>query len=256
MIDYTTVTELSGELASQEQLQRMCNRYFWAGQYAKDKQLLEVACGTGQGLNYLASIAQKVTAGDICEPIVNRAKKIVRSDIEIKQLDAASLPFPEASFDLILLFEAIYYLPQPNLFLQECQRVLKPQGKLLIVTANKDLYDFSPSPFSHEYLGVLELKALLSKHNFNAVFYGDTPLNTVNLRQKILRPIKKIATQLNLIPKTMTGKLLFKKLFFGNTAVIPDFISADTLPYIKPTPLVDDQSDKQHKVIFCEATLL
>lgn len=48
--DYVFVTEISGEEVTQEQIDRLCNRDYWAGQYCTGKDVMEVACGTGQGL--------------------------------------------------------------------------------------------------------------------------------------------------------------------------------------------------------------
>ena len=48
--DYLDVTELSGDEVSEEQVVRLCQRYYWAKEYCVDKVVLEVACGSGQGL--------------------------------------------------------------------------------------------------------------------------------------------------------------------------------------------------------------
>ncbi len=150
-MDYKDVTELSGEEISQEQLQRICNRYYWAGSYCQDKDALEVACGTGPGLGYLSRISQRLVAGDISEEILSIARLHYEERVDIQQFDASSMPFPNQSFDVVLIFEAIYYLPNVEQFMKECRRILRPAGILLIVTANKDLYDFNPSPYSHGY---------------------------------------------------------------------------------------------------------
>lgn len=255
MVDYTTVTEISGDKVSKEQVQRMCNRYFWAGEHIRDKEVLEVACGAGHGLKYFATTARRVVAGDITDTLVTKAKANAGPTVEIHRLNADSLPFADQSFDTIILFEAIYYLENPSYFLKECQRVLKPQGKLLIATANKDLFDFNPSPYSHQYYGVPELNTLLAQYGFKSRFFGDTPLQSVPLKQKILRPIKKLAVKLNLIPKSMKGKQFLKKLVFGEMMEMPHFISSETMSYIKPTEIPNFLQDKKHKVIFCEATL-
>jgi SAM-dependent methyltransferase len=101
------------------------------------------------------------------------------------------MPFDDKSKDVIILFEAIYYLPNVEEFIKECIRVLRPGGCVLIATANKDLYDFNPSPHSHTYYGVVELNELISSHGFKTEFFGDTPVERVPLRQRIFRPIKK-----------------------------------------------------------------
>ncbi len=53
-IDYTTVIELPGNRFTQEQSERMFHRYCFAAHFSTGKDILEVACGTGQGLDYLA----------------------------------------------------------------------------------------------------------------------------------------------------------------------------------------------------------
>ena len=49
-VDYSLVTKLSGSYVSREQIDRICNRYYWEGKYCYNKDVLEVACGEGQGL--------------------------------------------------------------------------------------------------------------------------------------------------------------------------------------------------------------
>ena len=72
-IDYTTVTEMSGEYVSVEQIERLCNRYYWAGNYCKGKDIVEVACGTGQGLGYLSTLANSIQGGDCSKEILEKA---------------------------------------------------------------------------------------------------------------------------------------------------------------------------------------
>ena len=76
------------------------------------------------------------------------------------------MPFEDHSADAVILFEAIYYLPAVEQFVDECRRVLRPRGLVLIATANKDLYDFNPSPHSHAYYGVVELYRLFAERGF------------------------------------------------------------------------------------------
>ena len=62
--------------------------------------------------------------------------------IRLRQFDAQDMPFEDKSKDVIIMFEAIYYIPDAERFVRECERVLPSGGKVLIATANKDLYDF------------------------------------------------------------------------------------------------------------------
>jgi ubiquinone/menaquinone biosynthesis C-methylase UbiE len=87
-VDYLSVTELSGSYVSQEQIDRIYNRYYWAGKYCHNKDVLEVACGTGQGLGYLSKIAKSLNARDYSEKILEIAREHYGNIITLKQFDA------------------------------------------------------------------------------------------------------------------------------------------------------------------------
>ena len=249
---FKDVTEMAGDEISAEQLQRLCNRYYWAGDYAAAKDVIEVACGTGAGLGYLASIARSVQACDIADDVLARPRAHYGSRVRIDTADAAKLPYGDNSADVILMFEAVYYLPDAVAFLLECARILRPNGVVLIASANKDLYDFNPSPFSHVYYGAGDFKALAQAGGFNVIeLAGGTPITRTSLRQKVLRPVKKIVVSLGLMPKTTAGKKWMKRLVFGNMVQLPDEIDANTGPYEKPQPVQDAGPNRDYKVIFC-----
>lgn len=250
---FVDVTEIAGQMISAEQLERMCNRYYWARQFVEGRDIVEAGCGAGQGLGYLALCARTVVAGDISEEVLERAKATYGETVELKVFDAAAMPWPDASFDVVLLFEAIYYLPDVGAFFREVNRVLRPGGYLLIATANKDLYDFVPSPFSVAYYGVPELGALARSYGFSPEFWGFVDIGSVSVRQRILRPLKSVASRLGLIPKTMAGKELLKKLFFGRLVPMPASILDTPIDYVEPTPLPADRADRRFKVIYCAA---
>ena len=255
MLDYLSVTEISGSYVSQEQIDRICNRYYWAGKYCHNKDILEVACGTGQGLGYLSKISKSLNAGDYSEKILKIAQEHYGNRIALRQFDAQNMPYKDNSLDVIILFEAIYYLPSAEKFISDCRRVLRDGGKVLIATANKDLYDFSPSPYSYKYYGVVELKELFTKQGFTVEFYGNTQVDTLSLLQKLFRPVKKWAVKFGLVPKTSKGKKIIKRLIFGRLLKMPAEIKENMVPFVEPTKLSSSQSDKKHKVIYCVATL-
>jgi hypothetical protein len=43
--DYVSVTEIAGDEVTQEQINRLCNRYYWACLHCSGKDVVEVACG-------------------------------------------------------------------------------------------------------------------------------------------------------------------------------------------------------------------
>lgn len=254
-VDYQSVTELSGDEITQEQVVRMCHRYYWAGTHCIGKKVLEVACGTGQGAGYLKGLASSYHAGDYSEEILKMARSHYGDRIDFQQFDAQKIPFADTSLDVVILFEAIYYIPSAERFVAECKRVLRQGGKVLIATANKDLYDFNPSPHSYLYYGVKELSQLFGEAGFTTQFFGYIPVDSLSLKHKILRPVKKIVVNSGLMPKTMAGKKLLKRLVFGSLVPMPAEIIADMFEYISPTPIAAIKPDHLHKVIYCAASL-
>ena len=254
-INYVSVTEISGDEVSQEQIDRLCNRYYWASQYCGGKDVLEAACGSGTGLGYLSSISKHLEAGDYSDSILSVPRRHYGTRIPLTQFDALHIPYKNHSKDVIILFEAIYYLPDAELFVKECARVLRPNGFVLITTANKDLYDFNPSPYSYKYYGVTELNQLFLSYNFQTEFFGDSPLNQISFIQKVLRPVKKFAVQYGLIPKTMSGKKIFKRIVFGKLVSMPNELPAEVNIRKDFPKLQSNKQDTGHKIIFCAAML-
>jgi SAM-dependent methyltransferase len=251
--DFPSITELPGDVGSREQVLRSHRRYYWAKDYVEDRDVLEVACGAGQGLGLLARAARRVVGGDVSAEVLEAARRHYGNRIELREFDAGYLPFGEGTFDVILLFEAIYYLDSPVAFIDEAHRVLRPGGTLLIVTANKDLFDFSPSPFSVGYYGVVELGEILHRAGFETRFFGDTPVESVSPRQRLLRPIKYLITASGLMPKSKRMKAVLKRLVFGPSVSLPAEIGPGVNVGMMPSEIPADRADHRHKVIHCEA---
>ena len=102
MTDFLDVSELAGDDVTREQVERIFHRYAWAASFCRGKDVLEAACGTGQGLGMLAGVAKKVVAGDFSEAMVRRSKAHYGDRLEILRFDAQALPFVNASFFLWL----------------------------------------------------------------------------------------------------------------------------------------------------------
>jgi len=253
MGNYTTVTELPGQEASSEQLARLYHRYKFASQFCEGKDVFEVACGAGIALGYLARKARRVVGGDIDENNLKFAQEHYkgRHNIQLFLIDAHKLPFTDNSFDVMILFEAIYYLLHPERFIREAQRVLRKGGNLLICTVNKDWSGFNPSPYSYEYFSIYELFGLLKQENFNNIaVYGGCPVTVETLKDRTISLIRRVAVALNIIPKTMKGKELLKRIFFGKLLPLPPEISGGMAEYIPPVIIPYDSPNFGYKVLY------
>jgi ubiquinone/menaquinone biosynthesis C-methylase UbiE len=249
-IDYSLLTEVPGSLASSEQIQRMVTRYRFARDYCRGKDVLEVACGSGQGLGTLAESARKVVGGDYMENLLRRAQSHYGTRMPLLRLDAQTLPFRRETFDVVILYEAIYYLEEPSRFVSECKRILRPGGYVLICQPNKSLPDFHPSPHSFRYFTPPELAEMLTPIGPRTTFFGDAPVDYTSLKSKVLSFVKKTIVRMNLMPRTLKGRERLKRMIYGELLPIPPEIGADRLSYAAPQPIAADQPDGQYRVLF------
>ena len=200
-----------------------------------------------------------MTGIDIDNGLVDIARRTYgnRPNVEVLFGDAEHLPFPDSIFDVLLLYEAIYYLPSPDKFLRKALRVLKNGGTLIICSANKSLKDFNPSPFSYSYFSADELSGLLENNGYsNVQIYGQTPVDRESSLSAFLSCLKRLAVKMNLMPRTMAGKEILKRLFYGKLHELPPEITDAMGAYSRPQLITANRSNADYKVLFalCQAS--
>lgn len=253
---FVTITETPDTRASSEQLSILYTRYHLARRLSAGRDVLEAACGAGVGLGLISSVARSTEAGDI-DP-GNCASALAtyqgRPGLRISQLNAESLPFPDASFDTVILLEAIYYLPNPEAFLREAARVLRPAGTLLLSSVNCQWTGFNPSPYSVRYFGAAELDALLRSQHFLPQLWAAFPESGHGPAGALLASVKRVAVRFHLIPKTMKGKELLKRLFFGPLLPIPRELPLDAAPLGTLVRVEEVADQSRFKFLYAIAT--
>jgi tocopherol O-methyltransferase len=102
--------------------------------------ILDVGCGIGGSSLYLAEKFNARATGITLSP-VQAARAQARSQAaglgdrtQFLVADALAMPFADNSFDLVWSLESGEHMPDKHQFLQECYRVLKPGGLLLMAT--------------------------------------------------------------------------------------------------------------------------
>ena len=141
-------------------------RYRFAQRFSAGKVVLDAASGSGYGSAMLGENAEKVFGVDISEEAVDYASAHYASPrVEFQTADCMALPFPAATFDLVVAFEIIEHLAEPEAFLEELKRVLSPTGILLLSTPNRVYYTEERgevNPFHHREFNFAEFTAMLA----------------------------------------------------------------------------------------------
>ncbi len=102
-------------------------------------RILDVGTGPGIIAFLLADIGHNVTGVDLSEEMLKRARENTERlelPVEFRLGDAEALPFPDDTFDAVINRHLLWTLPDPERALCEWKRVLKPDGKLVIVDGN------------------------------------------------------------------------------------------------------------------------
>lgn len=135
--------EVSGEIGIEH-----FSRYYAISHISEGKRVLDLACGDGYGSFHLSETAQSVLGVDIDTQSILRAKeKYQRQNLDYREGDATNIPAGDSTFDVVVSFETIEHITgeQQQAFLREIQRVLQPDGLLLMSTPDKKFYSDIPN---------------------------------------------------------------------------------------------------------------
>ena len=142
-------------------------RYALAARFARGRSVLDLGCGSGYGTADLARVADTAVGVDLAPEAIAYANRHFPG-VEFLLCSASAVPFPAASFDLVSAFEVIEHLEDWRGLLAEAQRLLKPDGLLIVSTPNKRYYAESraksgPNPFHEHEFELREFRTALGE---------------------------------------------------------------------------------------------
>jgi ubiquinone/menaquinone biosynthesis C-methylase UbiE len=173
---YDRVAAWSASPAHAAEMTALC-RALWLSRGAT---VLDIGCGTGASLKGLRRGGLTPIGVDYPAAWIG-----VCSERPVARADAAQLPFRDASFDAATMMHSVAHLTDPAAALGEAFRVLRPGGKLGIVTPNQQYLeamelvhtftDYRPDPTVHAHYTRDELSELVRGAGFSvasAVAWG------------------------------------------------------------------------------------
>lgn len=101
----------------------------------KSAKVLELGCGTGTYVRYLAGLGHVITGVDYALPVLGRA---LEADAKGRYVaaDGYELPFVPGSFDLVVCIGVLQAVSRPEQLLDEIIRVLRGRGIIVVEALN------------------------------------------------------------------------------------------------------------------------
>jgi SAM-dependent methyltransferase len=237
----------------------MYTRYTTAASLSANKRVLELGCGAGQGFGMLAASAKSLVGGDYSSALLNDAQRHYGARIPLVCLSADALPFKAGSFDLVLCFEASYYVADMERAFDDIARVLAPGGSVLFVNANPEREDFIESPHSVHYHSASEFRTALLRRGFAVDVAGAFPTHARSDKSRarvagaMFSVARRVLQGLRLVPSTLKGRARLKRLLHRKLRNVPAELTlgfGETAPQMPLGP----GSQPGYKVLYVHGT--
>jgi len=139
---------------------------------AKGQRLLDIGSASGCLLEHLKNLGYLAEGLEICKETALYAQS--KRGLTVSTLTLEETHYEDASFDIVHASHLIEHLNDPDSFIKECYRILKPLGKLYLTTPNIESLqaflfksEWRSAINDHLFLfGKSSLRALLNKNNF------------------------------------------------------------------------------------------
>jgi SAM-dependent methyltransferase len=149
---YKDPTNLNARISLHARFARAAEPWYpWLARrvdWPDDGEVLEVGCGPGLLWTSIAPLLPhlRLTLTDLSEGMLDAARGAVApidsiDHVATRACDAQDLPFPDASFDIVVANHMLYHVPDPARAASEIARALRPDGVLLAATNGPDHLD-------------------------------------------------------------------------------------------------------------------
>jgi len=144
---------------------------FGAASLLRLGDVLDVGCGDGAVASVLAAYCRTLTCIDNDERAVQAASDRLGNHphANVQAADVRALPFDDESFDDVLIFHTLAYAQHPGRALAECARVLRPGGRLVLLSLDQhEEHEISAAyGLVHPGFSARKVRALLQSAGLN-----------------------------------------------------------------------------------------
>ena len=124
--------------------------------FCTHKIVLDAACGTGYGTQILSWAADSAFGIDIEPSAIEYAEEMYATDRTTFVIgDVTKMPFPDKMFDVVVSFETIEHLKEPEKFVDEAWRVLADDGVFIVSAPENSGSVFHRAEYSADGLAAL-----------------------------------------------------------------------------------------------------
>jgi ubiquinone/menaquinone biosynthesis C-methylase UbiE len=101
---------------------------------------LELGCGDGAYTIVLINNVKHLTATDNSDEMLDQIRKLFKNEdkLTIEKADCKNLPYEEGIFDTVFMGNLLHVIDDPNNAALEARRVLKPGGRLIVISFTPD----------------------------------------------------------------------------------------------------------------------
>jgi SAM-dependent methyltransferase len=117
--------------------------------------VLDVGSGDGAAAAMVAPYCRSLTCVDVNTRMLDAAKDRLAKHphVRVERADVHELPFAAACFDSVLMFHTLTYTEHPLRALEECTRVLRPGGKLVLLCLDEHQQPEVTAPYGERHQG-------------------------------------------------------------------------------------------------------
>jgi SAM-dependent methyltransferase len=179
------------------------NLYKFIKEYATELngRILDVGCGR-KPYQHLFKNCQEYIGMDIENPGHDHSNE----NIDV-YYDGNIFPFPDESFDSVLTNQVFEHVFNPEVFISEIHRVLKPGGKLLLTVPF--MWDEHEQPYDFGRYSSFGLKSILEKEGFTIVSFKKSTTGFAAIAQLTMGYLFKLFYSKNTILNGMGLIIMF-----------------------------------------------